>query len=186
MAERTAWDRTPDETAPAWQAFQMYRDMGIQRSQQAVSKQLGKSRALMSRWAVRHRWVDRAAAYEHHLDLERQAEAEQAVRDMARRHAQIATAGLNVVIQRLIGQEGIPGSDQAHIDKLDPESLSAQDVARFAVAFAQLEREARGYVPMSDHIDTDLLVEPDGVDMTDGDDQDKVIEFAEWLSTKSA
>lgn len=65
MAARLApWDRRPDESAVAYEAFAAYRDMGPARSQESVSEALSKSRQLLSRWAARFDWVARAAAFD--------------------------------------------------------------------------------------------------------------------------
>jgi len=156
--------------------------MSDQRSTAAVGRQLGKTKTLMDRWSARHRWVDRVAAYESHLDRIKQEAAEEAVREMGERHANIAVQGLNLVIQRLIGSEGI-GKIGA-VDKIDANSLSPHELVRFAEVFARMEREARGFAMMSESIDFDMPAEA-LVDMTDPDDQDKVIELAEWIAARS-
>lgn len=62
------WDRQPKESAPAYAAFVVYRDLGVDRSLAVVGKKLGKSAPLMERWSVTHDWLARVAAYEAHLD----------------------------------------------------------------------------------------------------------------------
>lgn len=64
MAELDPWDRQPGETSKAYQAFVTYRDLGHDRTQLLVEKELGKSKALISRWAGAHDWVARAAAWD--------------------------------------------------------------------------------------------------------------------------
>ena len=44
------WERQPGESAQAFEAFKIYRDLGLKRSNQEVCKQLSKSRQLISRW----------------------------------------------------------------------------------------------------------------------------------------
>lgn len=59
------WDRQPQETNKAWQAFMLYRDAPLdKRSHQLVATQLGKDRALISRWSARWDWVARVEAWE--------------------------------------------------------------------------------------------------------------------------
>jgi len=65
MTARLApWDRRPDESAPAFEAFAAYRDAGRERSIEAVSAALGKSGSLLSRWSAKHGWVERVAAFD--------------------------------------------------------------------------------------------------------------------------
>jgi hypothetical protein len=59
-----AWSRQPDESARAFEAFELYRDMGAERSLAKVGRELGKSTALMERWSATHDWVDRVKALE--------------------------------------------------------------------------------------------------------------------------
>jgi len=60
------WDRQPDETPPAFEAFAIYRDMAYRRSLAAVAWKLSKSKTLLSRWSATHGWVKRVAAWAQH------------------------------------------------------------------------------------------------------------------------
>jgi hypothetical protein len=67
--------RLKTESAKAYEAFKLYAEMGAGRSQEAVSKELAKSRQLISRWAARHSWVERAQSYDLAQDeLKRRAQ----------------------------------------------------------------------------------------------------------------
>jgi hypothetical protein len=46
------WDRQPNESPKAFEAFAIYRDMAYRRSLAAVGWKLHKSRTLLSRWRV--------------------------------------------------------------------------------------------------------------------------------------
>lgn len=59
-----AWDRLKDETEKAYEAFSTYRDLGVGRTFVAVADKLHKSCTLIRRWAKRHNWEERAAAYD--------------------------------------------------------------------------------------------------------------------------
>ncbi len=175
--ERNPWDRRPKETDVAWQAFQMYRDLGPGRSSREVAKQLAKSGGLMRRWSSVHEWVERAASWDQHLDEERQLATEEAVREMATRHADIAVAGLNLVARRLLG-------DDMGVSQIDANSLDAQDVARFAATFSSLERDSRGLGAVSEYAELAAQVTETLVDMDDSDEVEKVIALAEWVGGK--
>jgi len=61
------WERQPQESAPAFAAFDTYRSLGPERSLARVGQTLGKSTDLMERWSTRWGWVARAAAWDDHL-----------------------------------------------------------------------------------------------------------------------
>lgn len=84
------WDRLPDESPPAREAFLKYRDQGAQRSTAKVAHELGKTKALMDRWCSAHAWVERAKAWDAHLEELLEARVEKELDAMAKRH--IATA----------------------------------------------------------------------------------------------
>jgi len=66
------WERQPGESPEAFEAFALYRDMGIERSTAKVGRRLGKSKTLMDRWSSDHGWVMRAAVWEREQDRKRQ------------------------------------------------------------------------------------------------------------------
>ncbi len=151
--------------------------MGVDRSSQAVAKELTKSQTLMRRWSARHRWVDRAGAWDVHLDQVRQEAFEQQIVQMSERHAAIAVAGLNVVTRKLVG-------DDMGVKALDPNTLDPQDVARFASTFSALEREARGLGATSEFAELAAVPVETLIDLGDEEDLEKVIALAEWVGGK--
>jgi hypothetical protein len=110
-----AWERQPYESDPAWEAFRSYRDMGPgARSLSKVGRSLGKSTTLMSEWSARHNWLQRVAEFDAYLDAARVSEQVQAVRDMARQHAQASDWMLGVFfkrIQPLLHEDGDGAAD---------------------------------------------------------------------------
>ena len=73
-AAPAAYERQPGESAKAYQAFTLYRDLPLEeRSLTTVSQRLGKSRSLCARWSTQFRWVDRASAWDNHQDQMRRA-----------------------------------------------------------------------------------------------------------------
>lgn len=90
------WDRRADETDPAWEAFIVYRDLGLQRSQNKAAELLAKSRQMLSQWSIRHDWSDRAAAWD--LEQDRQRREAMRVENIAagQRHARQAARHLEV------------------------------------------------------------------------------------------
>src|ERR1019366_3963493 len=64
------WDRRSDETAQAFAAFAVYRDMGVYRDQRAVARVVKKQRSLLGRWSITSGWVSRVSAWDAWNDAE--------------------------------------------------------------------------------------------------------------------
>lgn len=94
MAERDdlkPWDRQPGETSKAYAHFQVFLDMGADRTLQKVADTVAKSEQYIRRLSVQYGWQDRARAWD---SMPRRATA-QAYEDMAReiaeQHRRLAT-----------------------------------------------------------------------------------------------
>ena len=132
------WERHPDESRKAFAAFQAYLDFGDERSLVRVGQELGKSRALMERWSVQHRWQARLDLWEAYLAAQsRKAELDAQI-EMVSRHAKIAALIINKVAQRLIGDE-VNG-----IRALDVNTLTASDIRALLEVAVRIERLSRG------------------------------------------
>ena len=89
MAQKP-WERMEGESAKAFEAFRIYRDMGPERNLRAVGERLGKSRAIIERWSSSNQWVERVRAYDNDLERAAHQEALKSVREMQKRHISIA------------------------------------------------------------------------------------------------
>lgn len=74
-SENPIYNRLPTETAKAYAAFSVYRDMGDSRSLEKTGQKLGKCKAVMETWSRKHDWVNRVAEWDAEQDLLRQKEA---------------------------------------------------------------------------------------------------------------
>ena len=85
------YDRQAGESDKAFEAFAVYRDMGANRSHDAVAQKLSKSSTIISRWASQHGWRERVSAYDDYMDAQarKKFEADTIKRkaDMLKRHA---------------------------------------------------------------------------------------------------
>ena len=70
-ANPAAWDCQPGESEAAHRAFLSYRDQGSDRSLDAVAQEIAKSVPLRKCWSAHWGWVERARAWEAHLQDER-------------------------------------------------------------------------------------------------------------------
>lgn len=84
------WDRQPRETSKAYEAFQVYLDLGAQRSTRKTAERLSKSEALINGWSAKHGWPDRARAWD---SMPRKAVAmayQEMAADIAAQHKELA------------------------------------------------------------------------------------------------
>jgi hypothetical protein len=86
MSDRRPYDRLPGETAKAYAAFSLYRDMGIERSFESVADQLSKSCTLIRRWAAKYNWSERIDFWDLEQDYQLQQEAIAARREEYKRN----------------------------------------------------------------------------------------------------
>jgi hypothetical protein len=95
-AHHQPWDRLPEETTRAFEAFRVYLRLGASRSLAATQAAIRGERAGNARarsgtygvWSRRFRWVARADAYDRHLTREHQRACEDAVRRQAEAEAE--------------------------------------------------------------------------------------------------
>jgi hypothetical protein len=129
------WEQQPGESSRAFGAFRVYRDLGPHRSLRAAAAAFyGRAATSLERqvdkWSHAFRWVERATAWDGHLDAEARQAQEKARRDMAERHAQEA--------------RGLQAKALERLRALRPEELGPADVLRYFVEAAKLERLALG------------------------------------------
>lgn len=110
------WDRRPDESGKAFEAFSVYIQLGTTRTLDAVAKQLKKSATIMGRWSSAYSWVSRAADYDSWVDLEARKkldrEAIKRKADMLRRHAETGRALQSFGIRHIqTAQQAAKGAD---------------------------------------------------------------------------
>jgi len=64
------WDRQHNETSKAYQAFVVFREMGLERGCEKVAKELRKSGTLIWRWSNKYNWKQRITEYDSHVSSE--------------------------------------------------------------------------------------------------------------------
>ncbi len=128
------WHKRAEETPKAFAAFGIYRSMGATRSSRAVGERLGhKSTTHLDAWRSRHRWVERAAAWDEHEDRAARAASLRASQEMAVRHAMIAK-GLTAKVALWVQQ----------LTKKDVAKWKPSDAARALEVAVKVERLSRG------------------------------------------
>ena len=120
------WERQPGESEQAFEAFKIYRDLGVRRSNAEACKQLSKSRQLISRWKSKYEWDDRVRAYDNDLEKQQHAEAVKNLKDMTGRHIKIAMSLQRKALEAL--------------DKLKVEDMTPKDIKEYIKMATELER----------------------------------------------
>jgi len=130
MAE--IWERVPGESSKAYEAFCIYRDLGVDRSIEKTAKNRLKpgSYSWLRNWSSKYNWVERARAYDDYLEREKRKEQEKAILEMVERHTKEAMALQQKALERL--------------KSLDPNELSTRDVLNYLMEAMKLERLSRG------------------------------------------
>ena len=80
------WERQTTDTDKSYSAFCVYRDMGRDRSQERVGKELARSRQQISRWSHKHDWVNRVSAYDDYLEAQARQAHESGIIEAKARH----------------------------------------------------------------------------------------------------
>lgn len=139
MSDERAWERLPEETARAYKAFSIYRDMGPQkRSQRETAKCYYEAknrlnRGQIDRWSVKFNWVQRCKLYDDFIDEQKRQQTLDEILDMATRQAKIGTAMQQLGATLLKGLMENP-----------PKAANTLDVVRLTRTGAEIERLARG------------------------------------------
>lgn len=128
-----SWEKLPDETGKAYEAFCIYRDMGIDRSIHKVAlkrTESGPHTSRLKEWSRKYHWILRATAYDEHLDDIRRFRNEEALVEMSERHAREA---------QLLQEKAITKLKALNIDDMKP-----FDVIKFYDTAVKIERLSRG------------------------------------------
>lgn len=86
------YEQRGDESGPAFAAFILYRDMGLERTQREVAKQCGKNPSLVSRWGAQYHWRQRCVTWDLEVDRRKRVGDLKGVEDMRRRQTRTALA----------------------------------------------------------------------------------------------
>jgi len=126
------WDRQPGETAKAFEAFTVYRDIPARtRSVRNTAIEMGKnSKSHIEQWCAKWKWVERARLYDTEQDKLRRELAEKEREEMAQLHIKAARAMLTKALK---GLQSIPENE-----------MTPNDVSRMIEVSSKLERLSRG------------------------------------------
>lgn len=138
--EAKPWERQDGESAKAFEAFRVYRDLGPNRSigkALNASKGSGASKDMFKTWSARWKWVNRAAQWDSYLDEQRRKETENEITKMNKRHAEQARIFQMKAMER--------------IRNINMEEIDASQAIRFLAEGVKIERLAMGISDKVEH-----------------------------------
>ena len=138
VARQRPETKRTDEGAEAFEAFAIYRDMGVARSTAQVARELGKSKALMDRWSSKYAWVARAHSYDLELDRRKRLGDLAGIEKMRKRQIQVATAMID------LGYVELEKRMKRATKKSKADTLDAREIVKLIDVGAKLERLNRG------------------------------------------
>lgn len=133
MEMMKAWEKQPEESIRAFDAFRTYRDMGAERSLAKVAQKLNKSKTIVARWCGKYNWVERVIEYDKNLDSTNIEATEKAIKQMCKRQIEISMEFQEKVTERL--------------KSLDVDKISISDLIKMYDVAVKIEKEARGFIP---------------------------------------
>jgi hypothetical protein len=150
------WDRRREESAVAYRAFLIYRDLGAERTFVAAAQGLGKSASLLRRWAARHDWKERIWAWEVALAREAEEALRRQREQSLRRQAKDADQLQRLAMARFSGL--IHRDDRTGELTLDPGVTPRDAVAiyKFGVELEDRITQAAQSEPVEDVSDREL------------------------------
>src|SRR5215207_1491554 len=118
--------RLKGESAKAYEAFQLYRDMGLGRSLKKTAKELGKDVRGIAGWSSKWKWVYRCGLY----DTDEEKEFIRETRELRKRQrvedAETARRIKRAVVERL--------------ESIDPSTLTANQLIKWYEVGVKMER----------------------------------------------
>lgn len=137
------WQRQPDESSLAFEAFVAYRDMMSNRSTRRVAELLEKHKSQIDGWSSTHGWVARVQAWETELDKRACTAQVAEVKAMKRRQARIALemqSAAELGLVELKKRLEIARQKAEEHGKLGKPLMSPDHIVRLADTGAKLER----------------------------------------------
>ena len=138
------WEKQPNESPPAFEAFAIYRDMGADRSYLKVATKLSKSHTIIKRWGSANNWQERIDEWDNEQDRIAREALTKGVTSMRKRHAEIANA---LISKGLVA-----------LQKLTTDDISAKDIISMIETGIKNERLARGETTDKLKLDMDVPV----------------------------
>jgi len=128
-----SWEMLPKETAEAFAAFCVYRDLGFSRTiKKAIDKvanddAYSNSYGTWRKWAVDFRWKERAADYDRYDEQMKQNEHRKTIEAQGEKHREVTGLMLDVAKKKL--------------QTMQPDDLSAGGVVEFVETAVKIQND---------------------------------------------
>ena len=100
MAYRS-YERQPEETDRAWQAYVIFKELGSDRSRAEVARRLGKANRIIEEWGRKWDWPKRIADYDRDMDRHARRAEIDAIKKMKARQAKLALKAQTLIAHTL-------------------------------------------------------------------------------------
>lgn len=145
------WERQPGESAQAFEAWAIYRDMGMDRSLTNLAQRLHEAyprrwkneesaRAGVAAWSSRHQWQRRLEQWDIAEDRRRRAQRDAERVEMEQAHLSLSRSLLTAALARARGTTGPNGVQALPASGIENWS----ELARVGEAAVRMERLTRG------------------------------------------
>ena len=133
MMPFNSWELLPKESAEAFAAFVVYRDLGFGRSIRLAIESIKdnstylQSYASWRKWAADYRWKERAADYDRYIEQMKQNEHRKTIEAQGEKHREVTGLMLDVAKKKL--------------QTMQPDDLSAGGVVEFVQTAVKIQNE---------------------------------------------
>jgi hypothetical protein len=134
-----SWERLTGESAGAFGAFCVFRDLGFERNIRKAVESVEKDVALQGKkykvwrnWSTQFRWRERAADYDRYIEQLKQGELRKTIEAQGEKHRAVTGKMLNLVEKKL--------------DLMNPAELTQGNVTEWVQTAIKADREAAGLV----------------------------------------
>ncbi|MEH7747050.1 hypothetical protein V7659_18710 [Neobacillus drentensis] len=128
--KKAPYEQLEGESSRAFEAFRIYRDLGPARSTGKVQEKTGKNLRLLERWSSEHSWVERARAFDQHMD-------KKAIQEMELQHKEIKMLETEVIYTAF-------KKIKKGIDAMNPEGMTPNELAKWIETAVKLGRLIHG------------------------------------------
>ena len=140
-----SWNRLKTDTLKSWEAFEIYRDLGKDRTLKKVAEKLGKSETMIERWSARHNWKKRVGDYDRYQEKVKENKRQKDIEKALSSHVSISRLIQSKIVER--------------IQSLKPEEINAASLANMFNVAVDVERKSLGIDNISSENE---IVEDDG------------------------
>lgn len=127
-----AWDRQEKESSQAYEAFTVYRNLGVGRTYTAVAEKLRKSSSLIRRWADNFNWHKRADEWDKTI-------TERTLEKIVEEDAKMLEMQIN--IGKMMQAKGVTGLGGINFENLSVKHLSS--IINLITSGVNIERSSR-------------------------------------------